>query len=96
MHPLTVTVNCQVPAGTVEITVVVPVPLYVIPPGVRVTIQLPDEGSPLSAMLPVDNRQVGWVTVPTTGAEGVSGCALINALADAGEMQPEALVTVKV
>ena len=96
MHPLTVTVNCQVPVGTVEITVVVPVPLYVIPPGVRVTVQLPVAGNPLSAILPVDNRQVGWVTIPTTGAEGVAGCVLITAMADAGEMQPEVLVTVKV
>lgn len=96
MQPLTVTVKWYVPAGIEEITVVAPVPLFVIPPGVRVTVQLPVAGNPLRATLPVDNRQVGCVTVPTTGAEGVAGCALITALADAGEMHPEALVTVKV
>jgi uncharacterized protein YceK len=34
--------------------------------------------------------------VPITGAVGVGGCASITALADAEEVHPEALVTVKV
>lgn len=33
---------------------------------------------------------------PMAGAEGVAGCALIVTLADAGEVHPEALVTVNV
>jgi hypothetical protein len=32
--------------------------------------------------------------VPTAGAVGVAGCALMTALADADEVQPAALVTV--
>jgi len=66
----------------------------VVPPGVRVSVQLPVEGNPFNTTLPVDTAQVGWVIVPTVGAVGVAGCALITILADAGEIQPEALVTV--
>jgi hypothetical protein len=35
------------------------------------------------------------VIVPGTGAVGVAGCALMTTLADAGEIQPNELVTVK-
>ncbi|MFN8273381.1 MAG: hypothetical protein U0X58_00685 [Flavobacteriaceae bacterium] len=41
-------------------------------------------------------EHVGCVTVPMVGADGVGGCALIVAEADATEVHPEALVTVKV
>jgi hypothetical protein len=51
-------------------------------------------GSPLNTTLPVANAQVGWVIVPTIGAPGVEGCALMTALPDAGEVHPAALVTV--
>jgi len=34
--------------------------------------------------------------VPTTGAPGVTGCALMTTLADGSDMQPSELVTVKV
>jgi hypothetical protein len=66
----------------------VPVPLIV--PG-SIT-QLPD-GRPLKSTLPVDTVQVGCVMVPTTGAAGVGGCALIITVGDAGEVQPTELVT---
>jgi len=33
--------------------------------------------------------------VPTAGAGGVTGCALITALDEAGEVHPEEFVTVK-
>ena len=56
-------------------------------------VQLP-EGKPLNTTLPVANEQVGWVMVPTVGAAGVGGCALITTLAEAGELHPAALVTV--
>lgn len=75
---------------------VVPVPGVVIPPGLRVTVQVPLDGSPLSATLPVETAQVGCVMVPITGAVGVAGCAFITTLPVEGEIQPEALVTVKV
>ncbi len=51
---------------------VVPVPVIVEPP-VAVTVQLPLDGRPLKATLPVAVAQVGWVIVPTTGADGVKG-----------------------
>src|SRR5664280_735251 len=57
-------------------------------------VQLP-EGKPLRTMLPVATAQVGWVIVPTIGAAGVTGCGLITTLAEAGEVHPTALVTVK-
>jgi len=44
----------------------------------------------------VATEQVGCVIVPTEGAVGVAGCALMPTLPDAGEMHPEAFVTVKV
>ena len=46
-------------------------------------------------MLPVASKQVGWVTVPATGADGIAGCGLITTLVAATETHPEALVTVK-
>ena len=50
---------------------VVPVPVIVAPPGLAVTVQLPDAGKPLRATLPVAVLHVGWVIVPTVGAEGI-------------------------
>jgi hypothetical protein len=73
-----------------EIVVVVPLP--VMPPGLMV--QLPVAGRPFNTTDPVATLQVGWVMVPTVGAVGVAGWVLITMLADAGEIQPAALVTV--
>ena len=70
-----------------------PVPVVVVPPGVLVRIQLPVAGSPFKTTLPVASAQVGWVIVPTVGAVGEDGWAVITTLAEAGETQPEALVT---
>ena len=56
-------------------------------------VQVP-AGKPFRITLPVATVQVGWVMVPTVGAVGVVGCALITTLAEAGEVHPEALVTV--
>ena len=69
--------------------VLLPVPAIL--PGLIV--QLP-EGSPVNTTLP-SAVQVGCVIVPTVGAEGVTGWALITTLADAAEVQPTSLVTVK-
>jgi len=64
-----------------------------IAPGLSV--QFP-AGKPLKTTLPVDVEQVVCVIELMAGAEGVTGCALITTLADAGEVHPEALVTVNV
>ena len=40
-------------------------------------------------------EQVGWVTAPNVGVDGVSGCVLIIAFPDDNEIQPVELVTVK-
>ena len=74
----------------------VPIPVMVVDPTDSVTVHMPDAGSPLNSTLPVAVVQVGWVMAPTTGAVGVAGCALMVALSDAAEVQPAALVTVKV
>ena len=65
--------------------------LPVIPPGLIV--QFP-AGNPFNTTDPVATVQVGWVIVPTVGAVGVGGCALITTSADTGDTHPAALVTV--
>lgn len=95
VHPeALVTVKVNVPAGIPDIVVLVPVPVFVVPPGVLVTVQEPVAGSPFKTALPVARVQVGSVIVPTVGAVGVDGCELMTILADATEIHPEALVTV--
>ena len=83
------------PAPTPDTVVLVPVPVVVAPPGVRVNVHVPTEGKPLNTTLPVATAHVGWVIVPTKGADGVAGCALITTSADAAEAHPTELVTVK-
>lgn len=58
-------------------------------------VQLP-AGKPDKSTLPVAKEQVVCVIAPTVGAEGITGCELIITLADAGEVHPDALVTVYV
>ena len=74
----------------------VPEPVVVVPPGVLVSVHVPVAGSPFRTTLPVARAQVGWVIVPRVGESGVTTCALMTTLADAGEIHPEALVTEKV
>ena len=94
VHPeAPVTVKEYVPAASPDIVVVVPEPV-VVPPGVLVNVQLP-AGKPFNTTLPVATVQVGWVIVPIAGAVGVAGCVLITTFVEAGEVHPEALVTVK-
>ena len=50
-------------------------------------------GRPLRTTLPVPVSQVGWVIVPTVGAAGAPGTALIITSSDAGEVHPAALDT---
>ena len=68
-----VTVNVYVPAGMPEKVAVVPLPESIVPVGERVTVHVPDDGSPLRGTLPVATEQVGCTGVPTTGADGVDG-----------------------
>ena len=89
-----VTVYVNVPAGIPEIVVLVPVPVLVTAPGLRVNVQVPDAGKPLNTTEPVGVGQVGCVIVPTEGAVGVDGCVLITILLEDTETQPAALVTV--
>lgn len=58
-------------------------------------VQFPD-GKPLNITLPDATVQVVCVIVPARGTDGVTGCTLITTLADANEVHPSALVTVKV
>lgn len=53
-------------------------------------------GRPVKFILPVAVEQSGWVIAPIAGAVGVRGCALITALAEAGDIQPTEFVTVYV
>ena len=52
--------------------VLVPEPVVVVPPGDLVKVQVPVAGKLFKTTLPVATLQVGWVTVPTTGAVGVA------------------------
>lgn len=95
VHPeALVAVNANMPAGIPEIVALAPVPEVIVPPGVLVTDQVPFGGNPLNTVLPVARAHVGWVIVPTVGADGVDGCTLITRLAEGAEIHPEALVTV--
>lgn len=84
------TVKLCVPGASPEMVVDVVFPF--IPPGLIV--QLP-EGNPERATLPVATPQVACVIVPMTGAVGVAGWGAITTSADADEMHPAELVTVK-
>jgi hypothetical protein len=55
-----------------------PVPLVVTVPGYRVNNHRPVAGNPLRTTLPVETEHVGAVIVPTTGAAGIIGCAVIT------------------
>ena len=67
----------------------VPVPVVVIAPGDRVSVQVPAAGRPFSTTLPVATAQVGWVMVPINGAVGDPGAGLMTTLSEATEVHPE-------
>jgi len=75
--------------------VLVPVPVVVVPPGDLVTVQVPEDGRPLNTTLPVATPHVGCVIVPTIGADGVSGWALIVTLVP-DDVHPAELLAVTV
>jgi hypothetical protein len=76
--------------------VLVPVPVVVDPPGLRVSVHVPVAGKPLNTTLPVAKAHVGCVIIPTVGAVGVAGCALITTFPDAAEVHPASFLTIKV
>jgi hypothetical protein len=90
-----ITVKVNVPLGKPVTVVLVPVPVVVTPPGLRVNVHVPVEGKPLRATLPVETLQVGCVTVPTEGGVGALGAALTIILAEGNDTQP-LMVTVYV
>lgn len=60
MHPAElVTVKVYIPSAKFETIVLVPDPGIVIPPGVRIRVQVPEAGNPFNNTLPVDAVQVG-------------------------------------
>ena len=71
-----------------------PVPVIVVPPGFRVKVHVPVAGNPDKVTLPVGRSHVGWMMVPTTGAGGVEGAALIIIFTDIADVHPAAFVTV--
>lgn len=88
--------NVYVPSGIVEIVVVVPDPVFVTPPGVLITVQVPEDGNPERTTLPVETAHVGCVMVPITGGVGVGGWTFITTLPEEGDVQPASVVTAKV
>jgi len=88
MHPLEfVTVKLYDPgANPVMVNVVVDPVRF---PGLIV--QVP-AGSPLSATLPVETVQVGWVIVPTTGAAGMA--LTVTVTLELVELKPSLTTTV--
>ena len=71
---------------------VVPVP--VIEPGL--IIHVPVAGKPFNTTLPAgDAHEAGCVTVPTIGAVGATGGALITTSVDGFDIHPAAAVTLK-
>ena len=70
--------------------------MLIIPPGVLLTVQVRDKGRLFNTTLPVEILQVGCVIVPTIGAVGIAGCALITTSTVGNETHPEELVTVNV
>ena len=72
MHPAALlTVKVYLPVRINETVVLVPVPVDIKPPGLRVKVQIPGEGNPSNTTLPVDTVHVGWFMVTGTGAGGV-------------------------
>lgn len=96
VHPASlVTVKVYVPAGIPDMRTMLPDPVVTTSPGERVTLHVPVEGSPESSTVPVGELHDGWVTVPGTGGEGITGGSLITTLSEGAEVHPDKLVTVK-
>ena len=97
VHPTEfVTVKLYIPTAKPGKVAVVPLPVIVVLFVVSVIVHAPVAGKPLKSTLPVAVEQVGCVTAPTIGADGVEGCEVIVALvSDMMEVHPAEFVTVK-
>ena len=81
VHPFAfVTVKVYVFATMSEMVVLVPSPVFTIPPGEPLTVHVPVEGNPFKMTLPVEDVHVGGVIVPI---EGVTGKELTVTTVDA-------------
>jgi len=69
IHPADDTVKVYDPPESPETKVLVPVPVVVTPPGVRVSVQVPTGGNPFKITLPVATVHVGCVILPIKGAD---------------------------
>jgi hypothetical protein len=58
-HPAEATVKVYVSGARPEMVVLVPVPVVITPPGVRVNVHVPVPGKPFKITLPVETLQVG-------------------------------------
>ena len=76
--------------------VLTPVPVVVVPLGFCVKVHVPLDGKPFKVTLPVETLQVGCVVMPTEGAVGALGAALMTTFAEAEEVHPAAFITEKV
>ena len=90
------TIYEYVPWERFEIVIPDPEPVVVTLPGDRVRVHVPLDGNPLNTTLPVVTVHVGCVIFPITGAAGTGGGELIVTPDDEFEVQPSALVTLKV
>lgn len=70
--------------------------MKVAPSGCRVRVHEPEGGKPERNTLPVEILHEGWVTVPATGAPGMSGPWITDTGAEAPDMQPASFVTANV
>jgi hypothetical protein len=74
MHPAElVTVKVYVPSLRLVTVVLEPEPDIETLPGERISVQEPVDGNPVRITLPLEMAHVGWVTVPITGAPGITG-----------------------
>lgn len=70
--------------------------MKVAPSGCLVRVHEPEGGKPERYTLPVDMLHEGWVTVPATGAPGMSGPWIMVTGSEAPDVQPASFVTVNV
>lgn len=90
------TVNVYVPGGIPDIVVLVPEPVVLTSPGLRITVHVPVEGRLPSTTLPVATVHVGLVIVPGTGAVGAALTVMVKVAFAAAHGVPRGLSVVTV